>query len=403
LNKIIYFSGFSIYGLVSISVILAAGLIYDVEEVGVLSVIVALQYFISQFTGLGIHYSALFYDSKPNAKEMFSNHYLNVVITSFVMSSCVYLLYNYFVSCSGMYRLIDYRTHMLLFGIMSSSNKVFINQLNAKKKFNWLGAIFGIKGVVVSLVLVYFFFNNLVLNDYIFFSFLVPEILVFIVYSFLGVYLFSEKTILSFKKYFINDLSFGLKSFWGALFLDTSTKLDVLLLGSFTNMTITGVYGLITVFSDIVIQYNVFIRSYFNPEITRVYYSKSISEFRFFLKSVIKKSYVFNAFFIILIVGLLVFFIFNFPSLVNYSSGVIPLLILALFFLLTSGCFVCFQLFGQIGLPLKQSYSFLILFIANLVLNLILIPFFGMIGAALATGISYLVFAIYTIYNIRVL
>ena len=401
MKKIIYFTGFSIYGLVSISVILVAGLIYDVKDVGLLSVIVAIQYFISQFTGLGIHHSVLFYDSIPNAKEKSSNHYLNVIITSFVMSSCVYLLYNYFVSISGMYKLIDYRTHMLLFGIMSSSNKVFISQLNAKKRFNSLGLMFGIKGVFVSLVLVYFFFNNLDINDYIFFSFLVPELLVFIVYSFLGVYLFSEKTILSFKKYFINDLSFGLKSFWGALFLDTSTKLDVLLLGSFTNMTITGVYGLIAIFSDIVIQYNVFIRSYFNPEITRVYYSKSISEFRFFLKSVIKKAYLFNALFIIVLSGILMFCVFNISSLENYNSGIVPLLILALFFLITSGYFVCFQLFGQIGLPLIQSYSFAILFLSNLLLNLLLIPFFDMNGAALATGISYLVFAIYTIYNMK--
>ena len=401
MKKIIYLSGFSIYGLVSISVILVAGLIYDVEEVGLLSVIVALQYFISQFTGLGIHYSALFYESKPNTKEKFSNHYLNVVITSFVMSSCVYLLYNYFVDLSGMYELIGYRNHILFFGIMSSSNKVFVSQLNAKKKFNSLGSVFGLKGVFVSLVLLYFFFNNLIINDYIYFCFLVPELLVFIVYSFLGVYLLSKQTILSFKKYFKEDLRFGIQSFWGALFLDTSTKLDVLLLGSFTNMTITGVYGLIAIFSDIVIQYNVFIRSFFNPEITGVYYSKSVSEFRFFLRSVIKKTYLFNALFIIVLSGILVFCVFNTPALENYKSGIVPLLILALFFLLTSGYFVCFQLFGQIGLPLTQSYSFMILFFSNLVLNLILIPFFGIIGAALATGISYFVFIVYTGFRIK--
>jgi len=401
LKKIIYLSGFSIYGLALISIILVGGLIYEVEEVGVLSVIIALQYFISQFTGLGINQSALFYDSKPNAKERFSNHYLNVIITSSVMSSCVYLLYNYFVSFSGMYKLIDYRAHILLFGIMTSSNKVFISQLNAKKRFNSLGVMFGVKGVFVSLVLLYFFFNNLDINDYIFFSFLVPELLVFIAYSFIGLYLLSNKTISNFKKYFKEDLSFGLKSFWGALFLDTSTKLDVLLLGSFTNMNITGIYGLIAVFSDIVVQYNVFIRSYFNPEITRVYYSKSISQFRFFLRSVIKKTYLLNALFIIVISGILMFCVLNIPDLENYNSGIVPLLILALFFLLTSGYFVCFQLFGQIGLPLIQSYSLMILFFSNLVLNLVLIPLFGMIGAALATGISYFVFIVYTVFRLK--
>ena len=385
----------------SISVILVAGLIYDVEDVGLLSVIVALQYFISQFTGLGVHHSVLFYESKPNTKENFSNHYLNVIITSFVMSSCVYLFYNYFVALVGISGLIGYKTHILLFGIMSSSNKVFISQLNAKKKFNGLGSVFGLKGVFVSLVLLCFFFNSFVLNDYIFFSFLVPELLVFMVYSFLGFYFFSKQTVLNFKKYFKKDLRFGLQSFWGSLFLDTSTKLDVLLLGSFTNMTTTGVYGLIAVFSDIVIQYNVFIRSFFNPEITHAYYSKSISEFRGFLRSVVKKTYLFNALFIIVLSGILVFCIFNIPDLKNYNSGIVPLLILALFFLITSGYFVCFQLFGQIGLPLIQSYSFATLFLSNLLLNLLLIPFFDMNGAALATGISYLVFAIYTIYKMK--
>ena len=97
MKKTIYLSGFSIYGFVSISIILVAGLIYDVEEVGILSFIVAIQYFISQFTGLGIHYSALFYESKPDTKEKFSNYYLNVVITSFIMSLCVYLFYNFII------------------------------------------------------------------------------------------------------------------------------------------------------------------------------------------------------------------------------------------------------------------------------------------------------------------
>ena len=261
--------------------------------------------------------------------------------------------------------------------------------------------LFGLKGVFVLLVLSYFFFNTIAFNNYIFFSFLVPELLVFVVYSFLGIYFFSKQTVLSFKKYFKEDLYFGIQSFWGALFLDTSTKLDVLLLGSFTNMTITGIYGLIAVFSDIVIQYNVFIRSFFNPEITRIYYTNKIREFRSFLKSVIKKTYLFNGLFIIILVGLLVLLIYNIPSLENYNSGVFPLMILALFFLLTSGYFVCFQLFGQIGLPLIQSYSFVILFLSNLFLNLILIPFLGMIGAAIATGISYLVFIIYITYSMK--
>ncbi len=401
LNKIIYFSGVAVYGLVSISVILMSGLIYDVHEVGLISILVALQFFISQFTGLGIHHSVLFYESIPFKKEKFSNHYLNVLITSFFTSSCIFFSYNYFISLAGMGELTEFRNHICFFGIIASSNKAFVSQLNAKKNFNSLGTMFGIKGIFVFLVLLYFFFNSLAVKYYIFFSFLVPELFVFIAYSIIAVYLFSKQTILGFKKYFKKDLRFGLQSFWGALFLETSTKLDVLMLGSFTNMSITGIYGLIAVFSDITLQYNVFIRSFFNPEITRVYYSKSISEFKFFLKSIIKKTYLFNGLFIVVLVGLLLFFICNIPSLENYNFGIVPLITLALFFLLASGYFVFFQLFGQIGLPLIQSYSFAILFLSNLVLNLVLIPFFGMFGAALATGIAYLVFVIFTIYNIK--
>ena len=172
------------------------------------------------------------------------------------------------------------------------------------------------------------------------------------------------------------------------MFLETSTKLDILLLGSFTNMSITGVYGLISVFSDIIIQYNVLIRSYFNPEITAVFYTRSIYKFKLFFRSILKMSYLANIGFVILLSLVLVFFVYKVPSLEAYIVGVNSLLILAFFYILTGGFFICFQIFGQIGLPLTQSYASLLLFLSNLILNLILIPSFEIIGAALATGMS---------------
>ena len=235
MKKVIYFSGFTIYGLVSISIIICAGFIYNVSEVGLLSLVVSIQYFISQINALGIHFSTLFYESLPDTKSKFSNHFLNVLISSVVISSLICFFYNFIVELAGIKALNQFRFYIFFWGIISSTNKVFINYLNAKKKYYYLGTIFGFKGLFVAFFLMYFFFNNIALKNYIFFSFLLPELLIFILSCLLAIQLFSKQTILDFKKYFKQDLSFGSKSFWGALFLDSSIKLDVLLLAMLTN------------------------------------------------------------------------------------------------------------------------------------------------------------------------
>ena len=49
--------------------------------------------------------------------------------------------------------------------------------------------------------------------------------------------------------------------------------------------------------------------------------------------------------------------------------------------------------FAQIGEPEKESFINICTVFSNFVGNIILIYYFGMNGAALATGISYVVFA----------
>jgi Na+-driven multidrug efflux pump len=59
------------------------------------------------------------------------------------------------------------------------------------------------------------------------------------------------------------------------------------------------------------------------------------------------------------------------------------------------------MLFNQWGAPIKQTQFIAVVFVANLMLNLVFVPICGILGSALGTGISYLVQLIYQRWSVK--
>jgi O-antigen/teichoic acid export membrane protein len=123
-----------------------------------------------------------------------------------------------------------------------------------------------------------------------------------------------------------------------------------------------------------------------------VFIEHDMGVFRVFLKDQLKRSYLLGTGFVLITCAGFVCSTFAIPDYVNYRIGLPALIVLSFFLCLTAGFFPLLQVFGQIGRPLTQSATYAILFIANILFNLIFIPWLGMLGAALGTGLAYLVY-----------
>ncbi len=73
---------------------------------------------------------------------------------------------------------------------------------------------------------------------------------------------------------------------------------------------------------------------------------------------------------------------------VRFASGAIPLLALAIGQLVTAGTGSCGQILAMSGHQYLKLFGDLAMAVGNVVLNLILIPRWGIMGAAVATAIS---------------
>jgi O-antigen/teichoic acid export membrane protein len=385
----IYTLSYFLQGVTSLIVIFFATYFFDTHAVGKLSLIIAFQFFLSQVKAFGLHFSALYYCSKNNIQKIEMHHFINVVLMASFFSIIFFSIFPYISPLFVENQLLDYTAHLTVYGFLAACNKVYISNLNANKQFKFLGIIFLIKSLIIltSIGLVYLL--NFTFNNYLFFVILIPEFIFFTIYF---IHVFKHNTLLninSFSYFFKKDLNFGKKSFWGALLFDASSKTDVIMIGMYMDAYTIGVYTFISLFSDIIFQFSTFLRSYFNPEITKAYYSDK-STFTDTIKKIKTKSYVLLTIFNTLLFIFLIILIYFYPALNEYKSGLMALIISYVFMTAFGGYIPLMQTFGQIGKPLIQSYSFLIIFVINVSLNLALIPSFGIEGAALATGIAYI-------------
>jgi O-antigen/teichoic acid export membrane protein len=387
-----YISSYALSGGSSFLALFIASLTIDQGDFGVLSLIVSIQYFTSQFSCLGLQFSALYYESKNDGGNYFVNHYLNISLLSILVGVILYFTYDYvFVHFSQ--RLLEFKIYIILVSYLMAGNKVFMASLNGAKRFTFLSVLHCLKGAVTMFGIGYCFWLESPIKDYVYYVFLLPELLLYLVYSFISfkqIYLFK---LVSFKDVLLSDIRFGFKSFWGAIFLESNTKVDLFFVSYFYSDSISGIYGFISIFSDVVLQFTTVMRNLFNPEFTAISESDiDVKTKNTRLFEILKKGYVY-IFPVIFVLGIGFYCLLTMiPELDKYYLGEDVFYIMFPTLLFISPLFIFFQYFGQIGLPLTQSVFFAKMVVVNVILNLILVPRLGMIGAALSTSCAYLLY-----------
>ena len=181
--------------------------------------------------------------------------------------------------------------------------------------------------------------------------------------------------------------------------MDLYLKIDLIILSVFVSDYYVGIYSFSGFFLEGIKQLGTIYRTFLNPHITRVFHVSNVLFKKKFLKSHVVKSYVYLGF-----TGIL--FLVFFPFLYNLTGGqefklTYTILIILIFgFIAQSGIEPFMQIFNQIGLPLKQSKFLLCVSTTCVMFNLLLVPYFGVYGAAFGTFFTFL-FQVFFFYSFK--
>ncbi len=362
--------------------------LYNESIFGIFSISYTIYIILSQVSVFGIPSSVLYYSSKNTNKKLilkkiFSSGLILVSILSFSIITLVFLGFNFFsIFYDGVLGLksLKYIVPGLLFFSVNKVVSQFLNGLSNFKFYSYL--IISRSVLLLGSFLIFVIFINRPIALSAIFS--ISELILMII------------LLTKFRTFLIFDFSwlklhwnFGKSAFLGSFLMDLYLKIDLVILSVFVSNYYVGIYSFCGFFLEGIKQLGTIYRVFINPYITRVFIVKNILFKRKFLKFHIIKSYTYLGF-----SGIVLLIIFPFLYFLTggeeFKMTYIILTILIFGFIAQSGIEPFMQVFNQAGLPLIQSKFLLYISLTCIIFNLLLVPSFGVYGAAFGTFFTFL-------------
>ena len=190
-------------------------------------------------------------------------------------------------------------------------------------------------------------------------------------------------------------LHFGVRSLLGGLAVELNTRVDVLVLGIFTSDAAVGVYSFAAFFVEGLLQLPVIARRLVDPVLTRLA-AQNDDQGR---AALLVRGRNLGALFMTAIGTAMAL---TYPWYATWlGGGEIANTSWTIFAILLAGAsvFAVYATFGgifsQTGLPMTQTWLNLAILGTNLALNLVIVPIWGVLGAAIATALSFVVGTLY--------
>lgn len=192
------------------------------------------------------------------------------------------------------------------------------------------------------------------------------------------------------SKWIKSHLEFGFKGALGSILLDMNTRVDVLLLGVFLSESDVGVYSFAAMVIDGLQHILSMLRVNFNPILVTALRDKDWKQARQLLHY--SKIYVFLGTLALALLVIPCFYIFVEYFIANKElvEGWKVLAILFGSYVIISGFTPFDNLLLASGHPAYQTIQNMSIAIVNIILCFLLIPTFGIIGAAISTALSYI-------------
>jgi len=368
---------------------------YNVSVLGMFNLLITILVVAGHFSVGGVHYSVLKYnshiqhDSKLSSEIVSSGLFLTLS-ESFIVVIVLYFLAPYLEKVFKTSYLEKNIILMLPGLIFFSLNKVYLmscNGLNFMRAYAVLNAMRYI--FLLSYILLFYFIRLRVsyfgcIISFSEFTLLIINIVYF--HKYISLLRFPEKKWL--KRHFL----FGIKGLWGGALYDTNMRIDILVIGHLLSDKAIGIYSFASMIGEGFAQLNLVLKNNVDPIFGNAIFKKDTNVILETIAKVRKRYFP-----IIIVAGtfLILIYPFVFKNILKITPYVITeswhVLSTLLFFIMFASFFWPFTgLLNQKGRPEISSLVILISVVLNIILNFIMIPVLGIIGAAIATGLVFL-------------
>lgn len=378
-------------GLSGLLINLVIGRAYQPEDLGAFNQVFAFYIVGAQFATLGLQYSALKFssvaESDAEIRMVASSAILAALVlafpASFLLFSTKDVLSRVFASPALGVGLAYAAPAMGLFAV----NKVMISILNGLQHMKLFAFFQAIRFLLMLGFITYAAFSGIP-GEQLPAALLVAECaltvgLLVSVAKLVG-FGFADG-IAMMRKHF----SFGTRSFMGGAVTEMNSRVDVLMLGLFLSDSLVGLYSMAAMIAEGISQLAVVVRNNVNPLIARLYALAKFEDLRDLIVRTLRYSYTAMAIVIVVSIAL-------YPTALSvligsdaYAESWLVFAVLSGGILLCAGYLPVDMILIQTGHPGWHTIFRTIAMLSNILLNLLLIPRFGLLGAAVATALSY--------------
>lgn len=371
---------------------------YDVTVLGIFNQVYAIYILLSQVAVGGVHLSVLKSVSQSHTetdrvKQIFTSGFILTLLTSMFFAILTYMLSGFLGFALGSPEvsigIVCVAPGLLFFSL----NKTILALLNGLSKMKAYAIFQALRFIFMLLFLLLLVWLNAP-GYYVPVIFSCSEGLLFLIMLAPARKYFDFHQISSYKDLYYLHAMFGLKAAGGNILLDVNTRVDVIILGLFATDRVVGIYSFAALVVEGFSQFPTVIRTVVNPLITQNYYSQSRDVFQRTLWKIRNLSYL-----ALVPLGILVCLGYPLIYVVFPNSDIVasqaPLFVLMAGAILGGGYLPLLMVFNQTGHPASQTLLIFLVFLTNLILNMALVPLFGMIGSAIGTGLTFALQVVY--------
>lgn len=385
---------FAAYGLVGLSGLALNAVIvgeFDVAALGQYNLFIAVVLVGGQVGSVSLHSSVLYHT--PEARTL--GHPTGQVLISGLLLTLVSSAATTIVFLAGaevIFRVFDNPEYLRGFRAVMPAlflyplNKILISHLNGLRWIRSFSVMFGARFVLLAgfaAGVAYMFESESLLP----WSISAAEFVLFLaLLARLRTELVASGRRPTIEDRYRRHVRFGVRGLVGGLLLDLNTRIDVLLLGVLVGSRAVGVYSIASLFAESLFQLAMVARFTYDPIVTSLFVDGRRDELREAIRAAKRRLYLF-------IGGIVVLANAAYPFVVEivFEEGLVgeswPVFAILSTGIAASAGYIPFtNLLQQMGAPGRQSILLGLVGGTNVLLNLLLIPRFGVVGAALATA-----------------
>jgi O-antigen/teichoic acid export membrane protein len=189
-------------------------------------------------------------------------------------------------------------------------------------------------------------------------------------------------------------LGFSIRVLPGSAVADLNTRVDIIVLGLFVPAAATGVYTLAAWVAEGALQLPAAVRPLLSTQIAQLSSSRGHAQLGALIRRVGVATMTATASLLACVCMAFPFFVEPLLGDSRYREALLPLVILSIGVVIASYYLPFDFLLSQSGRPLAQSAVRGMMIAANIALALVLVPMFGIAGAAVAYSLSFVAYAV---------